>query len=85
MINIIQINSGLKNNISLNSAKHYLEEKKLPINLNYTNNQFAKNDFMRNLLGEVIHHDFNLFYGFEFTSYMNQVDEWELNRYLLNI
>ncbi len=62
-----------------------IRDQKLPINLNFANNQFAKNEFMKNLLGEVIHHDFNLFYGFEFTGYMNQVDDWELNRYLLNI
>jgi glutamine synthetase len=69
----------------LSNALSDIKDKKLPINLNYANNQFGKNDFMRNLLGDIIHHDFNLFYGFEFTSYMNQVDEWELNRYLLNI
>jgi glutamine synthetase len=59
--------------------------KYLPINLNAANRQFLKNDFMRSLLSDDILQHYGAFFNFEFSEYMNQVDEWELNRYLLNI
>ena len=59
--------------------------KRKPCNLNYANKYLENNSFMKELLGDTIHQHFVAFYNFEYTNYMNQVDEWELNRYLLNI
>ena len=62
-----------------------IENEELPINLNEANNRFQKNEYMKNLLGEVLHQHLWAFYNLEYTEFMNQVDEWELNRYLFNI
>jgi len=40
---------------------------------------------MKNVLGNVIHEHLGVFYSYEYAEFMNQVDEWELDRYLFNI
>ena len=61
------------------------KESKLPINLYAANRDFLKSEFVRQILGDEVHQHFNVFYNFEYSDFMNQVDDWELNRYLYNI
>ena len=62
-----------------------IRNDRLPINLNEALIKFGKNNFMKNCLGEKIHQHYFSFFNFEYTDFMTQVDEWELNRYLYNI
>jgi len=53
--------------------------------LNKSVSIYEKNEFMKELLGEEIHYHYGAFYSYEFAEYMNQVDDWERNRYLYQI
>jgi glutamine synthetase len=79
------IKAGIQNQTKLTTTLSELQDKSLPINLHAANRQFWKNEFMKGLLTEPIHQHYNAFYNFEYSEYMNQVDDWELHRYLLNI
>jgi glutamine synthetase len=41
--------------------------------------------YLKSFLGDDLHQHFTAFFNLEYTEFMNQVDEWELNRYLYNI
>ena len=75
---------GLENKLSLEQTLSEVQAK-LPINLNQSLSCFQKNEFMKNLFGLELHQHLWAFYNLEYTEFMNQVDEWELNRYLYNI
>ncbi len=76
---------GINNKSELNEVLKYANSKTLPLNLNKSISNYEKNAFMKEVLGEEIHYHFSAFYNFEFSEYMNQVDNWELNRYFLQI
>jgi glutamine synthetase len=69
----------------LKDALTELNSKALPLNLNKSVTLYEKNEFIKEILGEEIHYHFGAFYSFEFAEYMNQVDDWERNRYLYQI
>jgi glutamine synthetase len=79
------VKQGVQSQSKLQTVLQEVKEKSLPINLNSANRHFLKNDFMKDMLTEPIHQHYNAFYNFEYSEYMNQVDDWELHRYLLNI
>lgn len=73
---------GLEGNLKFSDSK---QMQNIPINLCESIESFYNNKFMKNLLGDDLHQHFFAFYNLEYTEFMNQVDEWELNRYLYNI
>lgn len=77
--------SGITNKTNLKDALTELNTKVLPLNLNKSVNIYEKNEYMKEVLGEEIHFHLGAFYNFEFAEYMNQVDDWERNRYLYQI
>lgn len=76
---------GIVNKHTYNQTLEAIKTQTLPINLHAAFNRYDDNEYLKNLLGKDIHQHFGAFYNFEFTEYMNQVDDWELNRYLFNI
>jgi glutamine synthetase len=62
-----------------------IEEVEMPLNLNEAVNSLQANEYLKKLLGEEMHQHLWAFYNLEYTEFMNQIDEWELNRYLFNI
>lgn len=92
MLNSIRL--GLENKYTLeniygdknsDNIKLNLKDAKLPSNLNTANKIFENSEVAKLVLGEDTHSHLVNFYNFEFSEYMNQVDDWELNRYLYNI
>lgn len=77
--------SGITNKTNLEDALSESSRKALPLNLNKSVSLYEKNEFMKEVLGEEIHYHYGAFYNFEFSEYMNQVDDWERNRYLYQI
>jgi glutamine synthetase len=76
------IKSGLTSKYNLKDTLASLHKHFLPINLNEALCDFQKNAYLKSLFGEDIHQHYWAFYNLEFTEFMNQVDEWESNRYL---
>jgi len=76
---------GLENKINLKDSLKSISEEKLPTNLYSSILKYEKNETAKNLLGKAIHEHLGVFFNYEYSEYMNHVDEWELNRYLLNI
>jgi glutamine synthetase len=79
---LTSIKSGIEGNYKL---KEYKSNDQMPVNLNECINRFNESNYMKTVLGEEIHQHLGAFYNLEFTEYMNQIDEWELNRYLFQI
>jgi len=82
---IHSIADGINNKLKFEPTKAKLKNFKLPFNLLQAVHSFDKSNFSKNMLGEEIHYHFSHFYTFEYTEYMNQVDEWERKRYFYNI
>lgn len=82
---VTSIKSGLSEKPNLKETLANLNKIDLPINLNQALSTFQENKFLKTLLGEEIHQHLWAFYNLEYTEFMNQVDEWELNRYLYSI
>lgn len=76
---------GLKEKITNKIAEKNLEDKRLPINLNYANKFFNDSKFAKRVLGNDYHYHFNAFYMFEYREYLNQVSLWESERYLYSV
>ena len=83
MINSLRL--GLENKYNFKLIENELKDIKLPTNLNKANFNFENSDVAKLVLTEIIHSHYVNFYQYEFSEYMNQVDDWELNRYLFNI
>ena len=81
----VQIISGIEQKLNVEKELCDLKDKKLPINLNRTLINYEKNEYLKKQLGSDIHQHYGAFYNFEYTDFMTQVDDWELNRYLFNI
>lgn len=79
------IKSGVTSKFDLKDTLASLQKHTLPINLNEALGDFQTNTYLKSLFGEDIHQHYWAFYNLEFTEFMNQVDEWELNRYLYSI
>lgn len=76
---------GIENKLSLEDSLKYLSHNKLPVNLYSSLQNYEKSEVMKNVLGNIIHEHLGVFYSYEYAEFMNQVDEWELDRYLFNI
>ncbi len=63
----------------------HISKQSLPLNLNESIINFEDNKLMKSIMTDDIHKHYYSFFNFEYTEYMNQVDEWELNRYFYNI
>jgi len=79
------MSSGVKSKISVEDASNELNTKVLPLNLNKSVMSYENNSYLKEILGEEIHFHYGAFYNFEFAEYMNQVDDWERNRYFYQI
>lgn len=77
--------SGISNKFKLKEAQKTISNLSLPINFYKSISNFEKNEFSKSILGEDIHYHYGLFYNYEYSEFMNQVDDWERNRYLYQI
>ncbi len=76
---------GLENNYNLKNSLERIQSEQIPTNLFHSLSNFNSNKFMKSFLGDDLHQHLTAFFNLEYTEFMNQVDEWELNRYLYNI
>jgi glutamine synthetase len=76
---------GIENKLNLKNSLNLVQNESLPTNLYHALLNFQSNKFMKSFLGDDLHQHFTAFFNLEYTEFMNQVDEWELNRYLYNI
>lgn len=77
--------NGLLSKDTIEKAEKKLHDKKLPLTLYNSIQNYEKSNEALNSLGEKFHKHFNSFYTWEYTQYMNQVSNWELERYLYSV
>ena len=77
--------SGVENKLNLSDCLEEIKKEAVPRNLNQTLTSFRDNAFLKSTFGNDLHLHLWSFYNLEYTEFMNQVDDWELNRYLFHI
>lgn len=77
--------NGYLNKETIQNAEKKLSGKKLPLTLYNSIQNYEKSESAINTLGEKYHKHFKSFYTWEYTQYMNQVSNWELERYLYSV
>ena len=77
--------NGLENKLDVSNIEKELDSKSLPMTLLQGVKHFEKSAFAKQILGEEYHDHYCNFYTYEFKQYMNQISNWEMERYLYAI